>query len=456
MEAILESLLRLEHREKVQGQQARILVVRDLGKDFLVEQADKHMGNFIQQEKRRQFYKQFCPFWYDLADEPYALYDVLYFSQADLLRIQQAATAIIHVYHKTAGLLQQMKSDTYRDLGFPKAAFPFLSHTTLSVPSIIQRLDMVPEGTKWKHYELNSDTPTFIMECYQINDQVAKHFGYLPINDGKKQELVQIISAAIQESLAICGFSQTNAKIVFTAHRESVEDWETTCYLAGLFSNLSPEVLALNDLRIVTGEGLYTPKGERIHLLYRQTYPLEFLMQDQDEKTGEAVGVELLHLVLQKKLAICNPISAFLLQSKAVQALIWGLHEMGHTCYTEAEHQMIQDHFLPTYLDADYFLSTRIPYVKKPVFGREGAAVQIYQGDCNNHAQQFGDYDKQLKVYQKFVSSPQKEIQSPVGRCMAHILVGCFVIGNQVGAMGARAGNLITRNESYFLPIGTK
>lgn len=410
------------------------------------------------EKSRCALYKKFKPFWYDIGSDPYALYDCLAVDPEYIANMREAANRIIKVYHKTATLLQHMRSDTFEQLGFPQATFPFLTLGSLSFPSIIQRLDMVYDGKMWKHYELNSDTPTFIMECYRINDQVAQSFGYQGVNQEMEQKMKGIMSEAIIQSLASCQIMKEEAKIVFTAHQESIEDWETSCYLANLLTDFSVEVIPLTDLRIVPKDGLYTKNGERIHLLYRQTYPLECLIEDRDEQTDEAIGYELLHLVRQRKLALCNPISAFLLQSKAVQALIWGLHEMRHECYTELEHQWITAHFLPTYLDAEPFSEKNIPYVEKPVFGREGDTVRIVglNKETNQALNNQLYYDTQVKIYQKYIALPRKKIHTPDGEIDAHILFGCFVIGDTVGAIGARAGNRVTGNESYFLPIGMK
>lgn len=409
------------------------------------------------EKSRHTLYEPFQSFWYNIGDEPYALYDCLAMDWAEAVSMREAANKIAKVYHKTAWLLQHMHRDTFTELGFPEATFPFLTHRALHVPSILQRIDMVHDGKTWKHYEINSDTPTFIRECYEINDVVAKHFGYEGVNPSMQEQLQKVIANAIRESLALCKIDEKQAKIVFTAHQESIEDWETTRYLASLVTEFPVEVLPLSDLKIVPRIGLYTSDGVQIDLLYRQTYPLECLIRDYDEETEVAIGFELLHLVRQGKLALCNPISAFLLQSKAVQALIWGLYEMRHTCYTDEEREWIAAHFLPTYLESDGFHERNEAYVEKPVFGREGDTVQIVLANQKNAIKSKGTaYDTQIKVYQKYVPLPKKKIHTPDGEMDAHILFGCFVMGDTVGAMGARAGNQITGNESYFLPIGTK
>ncbi len=72
-----------------------------------------------------------------------------------------------------------------------------------------------------------------------------------------------------------------------------------------------------------------------------------------------------MELVEEEKLIIINPPSAFLLKKKAVQAIIWSLHEENHPFYTEREHGWIEEYFLPTYLEPDYFLQKGQSYVKR-------------------------------------------------------------------------------------------
>ncbi|WP_171253341.1 glutathionylspermidine synthase family protein, partial [Acinetobacter baumannii] len=66
---------------------------------------------------------------------------------------------------------------------------------------------------------------------------------------------------------------------------------------------------------------------------------------------------------------------AFIAQTKALQGLIWSLYETG-TFFTEEEQQTIQTYMLPTYFENRF--AGRSPYVAKPIFGREGGGVTLY------------------------------------------------------------------------------
>lgn len=419
--------------------------------------------NHFQQE-RQQFYSQINGFWHDLFGEEYALWDVKIESSENIKRIRQATNQIGQILYKTAPLLRQLDNDTLLQLGFPPEALTFIRIHSISYESIIARLDLVVTDQEIKLLEVNADTPTFIKECFSVNGSVCQAFQLYNPNEKCEQDL----RVALQDGINSSFHSLQKRKfpnIVFTSHDDHDEDRLTTMYLKEL-CEIPSQYMSLSELRIipesieengnvVIERGLYDSNGEKIDVLYRQTYPIEHLILDEDPVTKEQVGVSLMKLVEDQELAILNPPSAFLLQSKAVMALIWGLHETRNPFYTEEEHHWINTYFLPTYLDEDLFLEQGIPYVKKPSFGREGDTVEIYQGtgeliDEDRHK----TYIDSLPVYQQFIELPTTTIKTEKGLKKVHYMYGCFYINGQSSAIGIRAGRQITDNESYFLPVG--
>ncbi|WP_257985542.1 glutathionylspermidine synthase family protein [Bacillus sp. V5-8f] len=253
--------------------------------------------------------------------------------------------------------------------------------------------------------------------------------------------------------------------IIFTSHQEHEEDYLTTRYLMDR-CGFKARYIPLSDLKLldedimmdgecIMSRGLYTPEGNKVDVLYRQTYPIEHLAEDSAPETGESVGSLLMQLARENELGIINPPSAFLLQSKAVQALIWGLHEDKNEFFTVEELAIIATHFLPTYLDPDVFISESCKYVKKPSFGREGDTVVIFDEQSNMHLQdRQRTYEDSLPVFQKFIPLPEYEVRTDSGRKTTHIMYGCFLVNGAASAIGIRAGGQITDNESYFLPVG--
>ncbi len=400
--------------------------------------------------KRKRFYSDFPEFWYDLYDAEYSLYHVLAIDQEVLEDLKQATNRMGLIYFKTARLLRQLSNEQLLELGFPPAALPFLKLKTIYPETVIARFDFVSTENGFKLLEFNSDTPTFIKECFHINGKVANHLGVQDPNYNSESLLASAITKAVIESSKEIP-SDRRPNVVFTAHHSHKEDWNTISYLSQL-CEVDNQVIPLSELQI-TDEALVDTNGIPIDVLYRQTYPLEHLIEDHDPMTFDKVGLRLLDLVRRKKLMIVNPPSAFLLQPKTIQALIWGLAQENEY-FTKEERKWILDYMLPTYLEPDALIG-QTSFVQKPSLGREGDTVTIFDEDCNiltqNNIQTFRE---DMPVYQQYVPLPQISLETEKGMEQLSYLYGSFLIAGKASAIGIRAGEKITANESYFLPVG--
>ncbi|EFM12039.1 glutathionylspermidine synthase [Paenibacillus curdlanolyticus YK9] len=406
-------------------------------------------------ERRKRFYDAIPDYWADLYGQEYSLFDVYEVAKEDVLRIREATQRIGHIFFKTAQLLRAVDDKTLLDLGFPPETLPYIRLNHLSVESVIARLDLVQQNDTFKCLEINADTPTFIKELHAINSLVCEAFDLPNPNAGYERQLALAVERAIVESLdrLQVDFDLSSPNVVFTAHQDNVEDANTAAYLMGL-SNIPARFVPLDQLQIVQHDGLYDDNGDRVDILYRQTFPIENLIEDHDEE-GNPIGLWLLELIQQDKVAVVNPPSAFLLQSKAVQAVIWGLYEERNPFFDETELGWIEAYFLPTYLEPDSFLSSNTPYVSKPSFGREGDTVTIFNGQGELELKDANDsYTHFLPVYQQYIELPTTNFHTESGIKHGSVMFGSFLIGGQAGAIGIRVGNRITDNLSYFLPIG--
>ena len=420
------------------------------------------MNNPQFQIDRKRVYSQVPYFFPDLYDIEYALLDIHKQTEAQIHEIRLAAEKVATIFVKVAPLLRDLDDETLLQLGFPKESLGFCRINTIPQEYIIGRLDFVVSNADIKLLEFNSDTPTFIKETFHANDYVCKYFGFQNPNQESTDILRREMRKAVTASWKHLNKPGT-PKIVFTSHGDNIEDMWTTRFLQEHLE-LPSEYVSLDELKILTvpidvdgiftEPGVFTPSGERIDILYRQTYPIEHLVNDIDPTTNELVGQELIKLIVDQKVMVINPPSAFLLQSKAVQALIWGLHE-DNKYFTEDEHTIISRYFLPTYLEPDTFLKSNQSYVRKPSFGREGDTVEIFNGLGETiNAEPQKTYGDTLPVYQAFCPLPIANVQTTTGEKHLHLMYGCFLLNNKAGAIGIRAGSAITNNSSYFLPIG--
>jgi glutathionylspermidine synthase len=396
---------------------------------------------------RKQFYSKFPDFWANLYGGEYSLYHVFTITEHTQKIIMEATERLGRVFFKTASLLRSLQDEQLLELGFPAASLPFLRMKNLFPESVISRFDLAVTRNGVKMLEFNSDTPTFIVECFQINGEVCTELGYHDPN--QKQE--RLLSSGITKAVLESSKGHETPNVVFTAHSDHIEDWNTTVYLSQL-CKVKSQTIPMSELRI-TDDALLDSNGVPIDVLYRQTYPLEHLLEDRDPNTKDLVGIELLQLAKKGKISIINPVSAFLLQPKSIQCLLWGLAE-NEGFYTDEEKEWIKTYMLPTYLEPDAFSGTTA-YVQKPSFGREGDTITIWDEHTNVDTQNaFQTYKNELPVYQSYVSLPVVSLETEKGMEELSYVFGSFLIAGKPSSIGIRAGGKITGNESYFLPVG--
>ncbi|PER18962.1 glutathionylspermidine synthase family protein [Bacillus cereus] len=399
---------------------------------------------------RKEFYLKYPNFWSDLYECEYSLFHVFSITNQTLDQLHLATERMGKIFFKTARLLRNLSDEQLLDLGFPSPSLSFIRMKGLYPESVISRFDFaVTEDNKIKMLEFNSDTPTFIVECFQMNGKVCENLGYDDPNSDQERLLSSGVTKAVMEATK----GLDNPNVVFTAHHEHIEDWNTTMYLSQL-CHVENKVVPMSELRI-TKDALVDKDGAKIDVLNRQTYPIEDLIEDQDPETGDLVGVELLQLVKAGKLFIINPLSAFLLQPKSIQCLIWGLAEE-EVFYTNEEQQWIKEYMLPTYLEPDLFLG-KGSFVQKPSFGREGDTITIRDKDENIMLQNAHQtYKTALPIFQKYTELPVVSLETEKGMEKLSYVFGSFLIAGKASSIGIRAGEKITGNESYYLPVGIK
>ncbi|HDR7633139.1 TPA: glutathionylspermidine synthase family protein [Bacillus mycoides] len=406
------------------------------------------MSQYI--KERKEFYSNYPHFWSDLYECEYSLFHVFPITEQTMKQLQVATERMGKIFFKTARILRNLSNEQLLELGFPTASLPFIRLKGMYPESVISRFDFaLTEDNRIKMLEFNSDTPTFIVECFQMNGKVCEELDYDDPNANQERLLSSGITKAVMEFTK--GMEEPN--VVFTAHPEHIEDWNTTMYLSGL-CHVENKVMPMTELRI-TDDALVDRDGLPIDVLYRQTYPIEDLIEDQDPETGDLVGVELLQLVKEGKLFIINPLSAFLLQPKSIQCLIWGLAEEG-AFYTSEEQKWIKEYMLPTYLEPDLFLG-KSPFVQKPSFGREGDTITIRDKDTNIMIRNAHEtYKSSLPIFQKYTELPVVFLETEKGIEKLSYVFGAFLIAGKASSIGIRAGEKITGNESYYLPVGIK
>ncbi len=289
-------------------------------------------------------------------------------------------------------------------------------------PQLYGRMDLAYDGSHPpKLLELNYDTPTSLFESgfFQWNwleQQVAA--GALPAAADQFNSIQEKLIEAF-ESLVL------PEPLWFSCVDDSSEDRGNTLYLldCATQAGLVTRYLPLDQLAERDGQ-FAGPDGAAIHALFK-LYPWEFML-------AEEFGP----VLLTSSTRFLEPPWKLLLSNKGVLPLLWERHR-GHPNLLEA-------HF-----DAGPGTSLAPGWVRKPVYSREGANIEMR----NLAGQQLavsGPYTEGPWVRQRFQPLPRFDAAdgSPV-----YTVVGSWVIGDRAAGLGIREdATPITRNTSRFVP----
>ena len=289
-------------------------------------------------------------------------------------------------------------------------------------PHLYGRMDFAYDGEgPAKLFELNYDTPTSLYEAavFQwIWLQECIETGRLPPaadQFNSLQEKLQLALSLLAPKLKGC--------MHFASVRESIEDRATVEYLEDLArqSGIHTRYIAMEDIGR-TADGRFTDCDNTVIDTIFKLYPWEFLFADEFARyldSAQATWFE--------------PPWKSILSNKGALALLWELHP---------EHPNL----LPTFFEQGAQAAAPLPvgWVRKPLFSREGANVELVtpQGE---HVEAPGPYSDFPYVRQRFHALPKFADR--------YALIGSWVIGDQPAGIGVREdSSLITRDSARFIP----
>lgn len=376
----------------------------------------------------------------------YMSFDIVKFSESEWNDIKVATERIGSIVNKAYKHIMQNKEKYLPQLGLPKEALGAVEIES-DYFSYFTRLDLVKTMGGIKLIEINCDTPTGYLETSVANSIICEDNKMVSPNNLE----MSIFKAwrKIEKDYNLNG----DEKIYFTSYGENEEDKQTVLFNMKN-SGVDAKYIAVEDIRI-DEYGIYDTEDNEIEYLYR-LYPLEFLPTDEDEN-GAKIGEMLLNHIASGKVKIINPPSAFVMQSKAVMAIIWNLFEQREGLFDHEELMDISRYFLPTYFTKDVFEERGMPYVRKPIFGREGGGVHIFDENSNlTDKDEENWYDEWSKIYQSYVEMPNQSLNTWIGEYEGKLLLGSFLIGGEASGLFLRVGEKITGNLSMFCGVAVE
>ena len=287
-------------------------------------------------------------------------------------------------------------------------------------PSLYGRFDFAYDGTgPAKLYEYNADTPTSVYETavFQwlwLEDQIAA--GVLP--DGADQfnslheKLVERFRAIFPDG----GF------VHFSSDPDFVEDRQTVRFLEDCAKQggLEPQFVAIGDIGL-NADGRFVDHENFLIGAMFKLYPWEQMLRDDYARP-----------LPDAEVTVLEPAWKSILSNKGMLPLLWERHA-GHP------------NLLETYFESDPAHTTLgTSYVRKPLFSREGANVELVK-DGRKSSVLDGGYGDGAWIRQALHAPPKFDNR--------YVIVGSWVVGNEPAGIGLREDRgRITRNTSRFLP----
>jgi glutathionylspermidine synthase len=290
-------------------------------------------------------------------------------------------------------------------------------------PHLYGRLDFSYDGRgPAKLLELNYDTPTSLFETgfFQwvwLEDQIKA--GKLPEGADQFNSLQDKLEAA---------FGQLNLPqpFYFSSVRESIEDRGTVAYLMDIAAQagVDSRFIALEDIGELNGQ-FVDEQNEAINGLFK-LYPWEHMVRE-----------DFARLLASSDTLLLEPAWKMLLSNKGILPLLW---------------QRYPNHpnLLPAFFETAQSEPLSAGWVRKPIFSREGANVDLITAR-GERVSEVGPYTDSGFIRQALQPLP-KFTDTRTGQD-TYTMIGSWVVGDSAAGICIREDEcLITKDSSRFLP----
>jgi len=373
------------------------------------------------------------PDWREKADEYgfqfHTMYDERYwcedaYYQFSLKQVEAIEDATNEIHQMCLEVVDKVANseELLEKFQIPRHCREFVRDSWISnQPSLYSRLDFAFDGYgPAKLLENNADTPTSLYESafFQwlwLEDQV--NAGKLPQNADQFNSIQEKLIERFAQLKTENGFNLLH----FACCQDSDEDRGTVQYLQDCANDveLANEFLFMEEIGL--GEkGQFTDLDNQVISNLFKLYPWEFMFRDIFSTKLTDAGVRWL-----------EPAWKSILSNKALLPMLW---------------QMFPNHpnLLPAYFADDKHTPHMSHYVRKPLFSREGANIQIVKSGQEVY-QSKGPYGEEGMIIQAFHQLPKFND--------SYTLVGSWLVNDEACGICLREDHgLVTQDLSRFYP----
>ncbi|MEC5143615.1 glutathionylspermidine synthase family protein [Chitinophaga sp. 212800010-3] len=278
--------------------------------------------------------------------------------------------------------------------------------------SFYGRMDLAYDGRNIKLLEFNADTPTGLLEASVIQWYWLEDYN-------KSLDQFNSIHEKLLAHMQVCKPYFLGDKMFFSSVSNSEEDYITVKYLQDIAdqAGIKNDFLYIEDISINDAGHFCTKDGQPIENIFK-LYPYEWMFHEE-------FGTYLTST--KENCYWVEPAYKALLSNKMLLKWLYKLFPDS-----------------PYILPCEYGKPLIGDYVRKPVFSREGANIQVVKNGIILE-ETTGDYGEEGYLYQQYFDIPRFNGFTPV--------IGSWLIGGVAAGMGIRESQrLITDNMSKFAP----
>jgi glutathionylspermidine synthase len=352
-------------------------------------------------------------YWDERACYQFTLAEVEDGIEAPALELHGLCLALVDEVVKSEALMAR--------LAIPAGARDYVASSWAALePSLYGRFDFAYDGRgPAKLYEYNADTPTSVFEAavFQwvwLEDQIAA--GKLPAGADQFNSLHEKLKARFAAIFPDGGW------LHFASDPDHVEDRQTVLYLEDVAAQagLDPKFVPIQSIG-VDAQGRFADQDDYVIERLFKLYPWEAMLREPFAEHLASSGVKFL-----------EPAWKSLLSNKGLLPLLWERHA-GHP------------NLLPAYFEDDPRIAELgSSYVRKPIFAREGANIELVDRGRRARVLDQG-YGEEGYIRQALHPLPRFDGHYPV--------VGAWMVGDEPAGIGIREDrSRITRNFSRFVP----
>lgn len=278
------------------------------------------------------------------------------------------------------------------------------------------------DGKPIKLIEFNADTPTSLFESAILQWAILKqnnldeHLQFNSIYESLMDNFKRLIT--LDESVEEFEEHYRGWKILFSSVAGNKEEELTTKLLAHIAKDAGFECdFAYVDEVEFGEEGIF--KNGVNYEYWFKLIPWEEIAIEEGE-----LAMLLTQIMRNQKAIILNPAYTLLFQSKGILKILWELYP-NHPLLLESSYEPLQGK----------------DFVRKPMFGREGANISIVKDDVKLQ-ENIGPYGNNKMIYQQYYELNSNENE--------YYQAGVFFAYEGCG-LGFRKGGLIIDNASKFV-----